>query len=259
MKCKICDSRTKPAFTELLLNKYNVNFYQCENCGFLFSEEPYWLDEAYNSAITYSDTGIIVRNNQFSKITSVIIDFYFNRMGKFIDYAGGYGLFTRIMRDIGFDFYWTDKYCKNLFARGFDHMESGTDKYELLTAFEVFEHLVNPETELKKMLSFSRNIIFSTEILPIPIPNPKEWWYYNFLHGQHISFYTYKSLKLVAQKMGLNFYSMKGIHIFTEKKLNEGLLKLIKKASLVFLFDIMRLRYKSRTFEDHLSIKKKIL
>lgn len=259
MKCKICHSKITPAFKEIILSKYEVTFFQCESCGFLFSEEPYWLDEAYKSAITYSDTGIIVRNSQFSKITSVIIDIFFNRSGKFIDYAGGYGLFTRIMRDIGFDFYWTDKYCENLFARGFEHTESGTNKYELLTAFEVFEHLVNPEDELKQMLSFSRNIIFSTEILPTPLPNPKEWWYYNFVHGQHISFYTYQSLELLAKKMGLNFYSMKGIHIFTEKKMNEGFLKLIKKASLVFLFDVMRLRYKSRTFEDHLNIKKKSL
>lgn len=257
MNCKICSSNTKIAFREKVLKKYDVNFYSCINCGFLFSEDPYWLDEAYKSAITYSDTGILVRNIQFSKITSVIIDIYFNRNNKFIDYAGGYGLFTRMMRDIGFDFYWIDKFCDNLFARGYEHTESKTEVYELITAFEVFEHLVDPVVELDRMLKFGRNIIFSTELLPAAIPDPKEWWYYNFVHGQHISFYTYKSLSLLAHKYGLNFYSMKGIHIYTEKKLNEAILRLLKKASLVFLFDILKLRYKSKTFDDHLFIKKK--
>ena len=256
MNCKICNSQTKIAFREKVLKKYDVNFYSCVNCGFLFSADPYWLDEAYKSAITYSDTGIVVRNTQFSKITSVIIDLYFNRKNKFVDYAGGYGLFTRMMRDIGFDFYWTDKYCENLFAKGFDHTESNTEKYELLTAFEVFEHLVNPVVELEKMLGFGRNIIFSTELLPATIPDPKEWWYYNFIHGQHVSFYSYESLNALAQKFNLNFYSMKGIHIFTEKKLNEGILRILKKVSLVFLFDLLKLRYKSKTFTDHLFMKK---
>lgn len=255
MKCKICGSNSKLAFKEKILAKYEVCFYKCENCGFLFAENPYWLDEAYKSAITYSDTGIIVRNTQFSKITSVIIDLYFNRKNKFIDYAGGYGLFTRIMRDIGFDFYWTDKYCENLFAKGFENKDISINDFELITAFEVFEHLVDPVVELEKMLKFGRNIIFSTELLPASIPDPKEWWYYNFVHGQHISFYSYESLFLLGKKFNLNFYSMKGIHIYTEKKLNKTILRLLKKVSVLFLFDLMKVRYKSKTFEDHLYIK----
>lgn len=255
MNCKICNSKSELAFKEKILNMYDVSFYKCKNCGYLFSEEPYWLDEAYKNAITYSDTGIIMRNRQFSKITSVIIDLYFNRQNKFIDYAGGYGLFTRMMRDIGFDFYWTDKYCENLFAKGFENKESGVNLYELLTAFEVFEHLVNPVEELEKMLGYGKNILFSTELLPDPVPDTKSWWYYNFIHGQHISFYSYESLSLLGKKFNLNFYSMKGIHIYTEKKLNESILRFLKKISLVFLFDLLKIRYKSKTFDDHLFIK----
>ncbi len=41
-------------------------------------------------------------------------------MDPFLDYAGGYGVFTRLMRDIGFDFYWHDPYTQNLFANGFE-------------------------------------------------------------------------------------------------------------------------------------------
>lgn len=256
MNCKICGLSTSLAFKEKVLNKYDAAFLKCNNCGFLFAEDPFWLSESYESAITYSDTGIIQRNIQFSKICSVLIDFYFNRKAKFMDYAGGYGLFTRMMRDIGFDFYWTDKYCENLFAKGFEHKNSNVDKYELITAFEVFEHLVDPVQELENILEYGRNIIFSTELLPEPIPDPESWWYYNFVHGQHISFYSRESLLLLGKKFNLNFYSMGGIHIYTEKKLNEAILKLLKKASLVFIFDLLKFRYKSKTFDDHLFIKK---
>lgn len=256
MNCRICSSDTKIAFREEVLNKHNVVYFQCNHCGYLFTEEPYWLNEAYESAINISDTGIIFRNTQFSKICSVIIDLYFNRNGKFLDYAGGYGLFTRMMRDIGFDFYWIDKYSENLLARGFEYDENQKDNLEVVTAFEVFEHFVDPVKEFENILHYGKNIIFSTELLPNPIPKPADWWYYGFTHGQHVSFYSKKSLMILGKKYGLNFYSMKGIHFFTEKKLNGRVLRLLKKASLVFLFDLLKLRYKSRTFEDHLYIKK---
>lgn len=256
MNCRICKSDTKVAFEEKVLNKYNVAYYQCKNCNYLFTEEPYWLNEAYQSAINISDTGIIYRNIQFSRICSVIIDIYFNRHKKFLDYAGGYGLFTRMMRDIGFDFYWIDKYSENLLARGFEYDKNKKNNFEVVTAFEVFEHFVDPVKEFEQILSYGRSIIFSTELLPNPIPNPADWWYYGFTHGQHVSFYSKKSLMILGKKYGLNFYSMKGIHIFTEKKINEGILRLLKKASLVFLFDLLKFRYKSKTFKDHLFITK---
>jgi 2-polyprenyl-3-methyl-5-hydroxy-6-metoxy-1,4-benzoquinol methylase len=39
---------------------------------------------------------------------------------------------------------------KNMFAVGFD--DQGDQDYELITAFEVFEHLVDPMTEIENML-----------------------------------------------------------------------------------------------------------
>jgi len=48
------------------------------------------------------------RNISSSKITAVILFFLFKKFGKFLDFGGGYGIFTRLMRDIGFDFYWYD-------------------------------------------------------------------------------------------------------------------------------------------------------
>lgn len=254
MICKICNSKTETAFIVKVLQKYDATYLKCSNCGFLFAKNPFWLDEAYNSPITYSDTGLVTRNLLFAKITSVLIDIYFDKCGKFLDFAGGYGLFTRLMRDYGFDFYWTDKYCENLFARGFELEQIKNQKIELLSAFEVFEHLVDPSEEFKKMASISNNIIFSTELLPDPIPNPGEWWYYIFEHGQHISFYTKKSLTVLAKQHNLNFYSMKGIHLITEKKLNETMLKILKVMSLYFLSNILRIRRKSKTFSDHLNI-----
>ncbi|MEJ2105601.1 MAG: hypothetical protein P8X47_13660, partial [Ignavibacteriaceae bacterium] len=62
MNCRVCNSKSKEVFSAKVLNKYNVKYYHCLSCGFLQTEEPYWLDEAYKSAIGIADTGIQKRN-----------------------------------------------------------------------------------------------------------------------------------------------------------------------------------------------------
>jgi len=255
MICKICNFDAIPLFKAAVLNKYEVQYFKCSNCGFLFTEEPYWLNEAYSSAINITDTGILERNLRFSKAVSVLIYFLFNKDGKFVDYAGGYGIFTRLMRDIGFDFYWQDLHCDNLLSRGFAYKPELHKHIELLTAFEVFEHLVNPLEEIEKMLGISKNIIFSTVLLPNQMLKPEDWWYYGFEHGQHISFYSLKTLEFLSFKFKLSFYSAKGLHILTNKKINSFLFKLIATLSNYGLSFFVRKNMRSRTWDDYLSLK----
>ena len=257
MICKICKSNTQQIFTSKILKKYDVKYFKCDNCGYLFTEEPFWLEEAYSRSINLSDTGLLDRNIYFSKVLSVLIFFCFDRNGSFLDYAGGYGVFTRLMRDIGFDFYWHDPYTQNLFANGFEKDLKFNSRFELLTAFEVFEHLVNPKEELEKMLEFSDTIIFSTELMPQEVPDPKDWWYYGFNHGQHISFYTEKTLNTLANQFKLNYYNVDEIHILTKRKFNNSVLILMKKLRNYGLYQIVKKVVKSKTFSDHLNIENK--
>jgi len=256
MICRICNSGTETLFKALLLNKYEVQYYKCNRCGYLYTEEPYWLEESYKSAINIYDTGILERNLYYSKVVSVLIYFLFNKDGKFVDYAGGYGIFTRLMRDIGFDFYWYDPYSQNLLARGFEYKKSLNKEFELITAFEVFEHLVNPLDEIEKMFDISENIIFSTILLPNPTPKPKNWWYYGFEHGQHISFFSDDTLKFIAKKLGLFFYSYKDVHLLTKRKINNFLFKRLILFSKIGLFSYIKRNLTSKTWEDHLLLKK---
>ncbi len=103
----------------------------------------------------------------------------------------------RLMRDVGFDFFWQDKHTENLFARGFEIPKSEKFTIELLTCFEAFEHFAEPVTELENLLSISRNILLSTEFIPEPTPSPDEWWYYGTEHGQHIGFFQKKHLSFL--------------------------------------------------------------
>ncbi|MFA5403428.1 MAG: class I SAM-dependent methyltransferase [Ignavibacteria bacterium] len=224
MICKICSSNSEIFSRAEILNKYSIQYFKCPECGFIQTEEPYWLEEAYSEVINRSDIGLLARNLELSKTTKAILLFLFDKRKKFLDYGAGYGVFVRLMRDFGFDFYWMDKYSGNLFAKDFEAKHS--DKFELLTAYEVFEHLVQPVEEVANMLRYSDNILFSTFLIPSNEPKPEEWWYYALDHGQHIALHSRKSLEVLANKFGLNFYTNgKNLHLFSKKKKNDFIFK----------------------------------
>lgn len=222
MNCLICSGSCSFQFETLVLKKYDVGYYKCSNCGFIQTVAPFWLNEAYESAITQLDIGLVSRNLYFSEIFESFVDKnLLSGNGIYLDFAGGYGLFVRLMRDKGINFYRQDVYCKNIFAEHFDLSDMPQNqKFEAITAFEVFEHLVNPLEELKKMLNFSNVIIFSTELQPEGVLTPDNWWYFVPETGQHVSLYSFDSLMKIAEKESLHLYSNKqNLHIFSKKNL----------------------------------------
>ncbi|MGZ3755145.1 MAG: class I SAM-dependent methyltransferase [Mucilaginibacter sp.] len=235
MQSKITGGETTLLFTAPILNKYTIKYYRCNQTGFIQTEEPFWLEDAYSSAITKLDIGLPYRNINLSNTLSKVLVKDFNYKGLFLDYAGGYGLFTRLMRDKGFNFYNTDKFCQNLFAENFDLRDLPENTtFEVVTAFEVFEHLTDPLTEIRQMLQFADNLIFTTELQPATITSVSDWHYFATETGQHVSFYNTQSLKYIADILGYNFYTDGSfIHLFTKKVFNQNPLIFPKENFLI--------------------------
>ena len=255
---RVCKMQAEAFFSTVLLQKYSVKYFKCSKCGYVQTEEPYWLEEAYNTPINDSDTGMIMSNLWLKNIKSTLIFFIFDSQGKFFDYGGGYGIFVRLMRDTGFDFYWQDKHTENLFARGFEFTDTENNLVELLTCFEAFEHFVEPAAELEKLLSVSRNILLSTEFIPDPPPSPDEWWYYGSEHGQHIGFFKKKTFEYLANKHSLYFYTNgQNIHLLSEKRFPPPAFKWLAKASK-YMTPLIQKGMQSLTWKDSETLKGKI-
>ncbi len=226
MNCKICNSLSKSVFKKKILAKYDVTFFKCSSCGFLQTEAPYWLEEAYKLPFTPLDVTIISRPTMLSQVTEDLIVKHFNFKKKFLDYGGGVGVLTRMMRDRGLDFYRQDKYAQNLFAQYFDisDLTNEEKEFELITCFEVLEHLPDPMKEISEIFSLGDNVLFSTMLQPSESVENLESWFYIFeICGQHISFYTEESMKIIAERFNCYYYPMCDgfLHFFTPNKIEE--------------------------------------
>jgi hypothetical protein len=228
-KCRICGGVTNHVFTAKVMNRYDASYRSCSKCDYLACESPHWLTEAYAQPITSADTGLMARNIDLSRKISVLIDSLFDSSANYLDYAGGYGVFTRLMRDIGYKFYHHDIYTENIFAKNYEW-----DKEKLIsgiTCFECLEHLENPLLEIRKLRDIAPLLIFSTTPLHKPIPS-LDWDYYAFDHGQHISFYSPRTIQALGSQVKMHSISIGSIHILSERPIKEQKVRwLLKNAN----------------------------
>jgi hypothetical protein len=242
------------AFTARVLSRYEAIFDYCHTCGFLRARQPNWLREAYATAISAADTGLVSRNISVARKLTSVLYFLFNERGKgrYLDIAGGYGILTRLMRDNGLDFYWSDKYCDNLMARGFEY-HPDLAPCRAVTAIEIMEHLEDPAAFVCEALKYAQagTFIFTTELFEGPPPVPGQWWYYSFETGQHISFFQYRTLEVLARRLGLTLASGGGLHVFSRNRISSLALAVYGGRASRLIEPILQKRLKGLTMQDH--------
>jgi hypothetical protein len=243
--CRVCGNPSRFAFRQRLLT-HEVSYFDCAQCGYFQTEAPYWMDEAYASAINHVDTGVLWRNQLNARRVVMTLAAFGRLSGRVIDHAGGYGILVRLLRDLGVEARWRDKYCQNLVARGFEADDAPCD---MISAFEVFEHLEDPVTELQRMLTQAQLVLMSTELMPQGWPVDPDWWYLGPEHGQHIGFFRTSTLAWMSSRLGCH-YGSDGVslHIFGHEPISPRWLWWVRQPRLARW--VARLRLRSKTMED---------
>ena len=249
--CPVCNATRTKAFDATILKRYRVEYFYCDGCGLLQTEPAHWLPEAYANAITALDIDLVARNQANARKLACCLYLLFGARGRHLDFAGGYGLLTRMLRDFGFDAYWFDPYCENLFARGFEDV-TGSSGYETASAFEVLEHVQDPLAMLRdiKARSGAHTMFLSTELFEGAPPSPDKWDYYVKDTGQHITFYQARTLRVIAKELGLALHTDGVLHVMTSRSLNAAVLSLASGRLSHLLQLVVRARMRSRTRED---------
>lgn len=203
--CPVCRSQAPWIFRHKVLVSSPADMHLCPDCDYMFLAQPGWLADAYQRVINAMDTGSLARAVNLRNATTLPIHLMSGPSASWLDYGGGHGVYARLMRDTGFNFYWQDPLAENLFSIGFE--ETPGAKFRGVTCFECFEHFPDPRAELGKMLERAPRILFSTELRPQTIPDPQAWHYYGWEHGQHVGFHSEKSLRTLGRLFGLAWVS----------------------------------------------------
>jgi hypothetical protein len=216
-RCRLCGSKSAEKFRLRGLQGIDVAYFECANCRSLQTQEPTWLGDAYGqSNLANTDTGAAQRvlgNHAFILIAAKL--FHLRTM---LDFGGGDGLLCRLLRDRGFDAQTIDEYATPTYGRLFEG--DLARNYDLITAFEVFEHLPRPAETLASLFQAApKFIIASTEVYS---GQDASWWYLAPHHGQHLFFYSRDALRLIASHHRYSYYEIHGRHVFAKEPLGRN-------------------------------------
>lgn len=192
-----------------------VKYFLCDTCGFCFAPEiAAWEKSKFEEKI-YNDDYLAVdpeyvETRPLANADLICRCFSSNAI-RHLDYGGGSGLLSQTLRNRGWDSHSYDPFVDE------DLKIDTLGKFELLTAFEVFEHVPdvnNLVIELVSLMATESMILFSTlvsdgEILP---KKPLSWWYAAPRNG-HISLFSTGSLRVALMRHGLTLVSFSpGLH-----------------------------------------------
>ncbi len=212
----------EPRGKYLPLSGIPIYYFLCDNCDFCFSPEICaWSINDFETKI-YNNDYVMVDpdyvDNRPRQNAEYLVNMFSNQKAaiRHLDYGGGEGMLSRLLREQGFDSTSYDPFVD----KHITNEELG--KFNLITAFEVFEH-VPSVNELKKqlvsLLSDDGIILFSTLLSDGHIKRHERltWWYASPRNG-HISLYSNKSLSIIAEQEQFAFGSFSdGFHIFCHR------------------------------------------
>ena len=231
--CAVCSGSTKFLFSYEVRGEHHASLRECLNCRFTYIANPHWLDESFSSELNDLDIGSVDRCLVLADFVEVLIRSMKSSKSRFLDWGGGYGLLSRIMRDRGLDFVSHDIYTRPLFVESSSNLNSET--FELITMSEVALHLVDPVPVLTKIMESTDILVFTVVIAPEVVPN--DWWYLMPDTGQHVAIYHEETLQALAEKLSVQVTSDgRFFHVLHRKSLGVKSRLIIKSRPLAFAF-----------------------
>lgn len=224
--CPICNEEAKVLDTldfnkscNKALQPHGSQFaYALCACGFCFCPEiAAWSQELFEHHIYNEDYELVdpdyllARPRANAEFLAQLFSIHGKRI-RHLDYGGGSGSMAQRLRGRA----WKSTSYDPFVNKGVSPESLG--KFDLVTAFEVFEHVPDPQVLMKSLaerLNPNGVILFSTLLSDGQIhPGQKlDWWYAAPRNG-HISLYSRNSLHLLAQQHGFNLASRDvGLHL----------------------------------------------
>ncbi len=207
----------------LSLSGIPIYYRRCPHCAFTFTTAfDAWSPAAFLKHI-YNDDYIQVDPDYaelrpLGNARFVARTFHATRdTVRILDYGGGNGILSQHLRDQHFDAATYDPFSPE--------NELPTDRFNLITCFEVLEHVPDPRTTVDRMLSLltpEGAILFSTLLQPENFERVGVAWWYSSPRNGHVSLYSKESLSLLFAPHGMEIHSLsQNLHIARRIAANE--------------------------------------
>ncbi len=195
-KCLICNNETKVAIDPQIAATYAV----CESCGFIYKQQEHHVSLEMEKA-KYDLHHNSFESEGYVKIFENLIKDYIKPLKitkKVLEYGSGPGpvLKELLLRE---NYQVTD--YDPFFNNNLDYLNS---RYQLITSTEVAEHFKKPMAEFTKLANLllpGGYLVIMTNLRTMPLEEFLTWWYKRDV--THVSFYTLKSLAVIALKNNL--------------------------------------------------------
>jgi hypothetical protein len=192
-----------------------VYYRRCRDCGFIFTShfdeytDAEWKEVIYNAEYSVIDPDYALRRPaRNARFVEILLG---HRRHSIIglDFGGGNGVTAEILRRRGWTFDSHDPFGKS------EMRPSLLKRYNVATAFEVFEHVPDPiatfEYLLAKMTDDFPLVIIGTAVSDREVDEVRRlsWWYASPRNG-HISLFSRRSLAALAGRFGMQCRSPSG-------------------------------------------------
>lgn len=225
LECKVCNNtdttKFKPKF-----HKNGIDIVQCENCEFIFIP-PYFRKKIdYKS---YKDEAVlkaIIDGNDWLKIQRNLLRFKtvkkYKKSGKLFDLGTGWGHFLYTGKLLGYEVegielaampfkYATEHLNLPVQEIDFFKLKAKTDHYDLITMWDVLEHIENCDEVIEKcytMLKPGGYLIFQVPQIDSYIAKrQKEKW--QCMGLDHVNYLSKKTAKYLCERKGFKLVRIK--------------------------------------------------
>jgi rubredoxin len=191
-----------------------IYYNRCAECAFVFAPEfSGWSDQDFQTHI-YNERYIDIDPDYVSKRPLANTGFLQQLFGegrqaiRHLDYGGGSGVLAKALTDKGWNSTSYDPFPRN------EQDIGALGKFNLISAFEVFEHVPDVNDLMRNLTSLMENecvVVFTTLLSDRHIAaNQRLTWWYAAPRNGHISLFSKRSLVLLAEQHGLQFGSFNG-------------------------------------------------
>jgi SAM-dependent methyltransferase len=212
--CRVCGGPLAFRWRlRVLHDRYTAEYHECLRCAALQVPHPTWLPEAYRGEgrprFWTPDGGRFVRNFSVYSYLCALRDAGLISAGaRLLDFGGGYGLLTQMLVSGGYDAWQADPYVAAPFFAPDRYIPDlggiPPASFDVVTAFEVFEHLTDPRSvlrDLRRVLRDDGCVVLSTGVYE-PGAHGPDWHYLAAESGQHVTFWSRAALGHLAAEFG---------------------------------------------------------